>query len=344
MKHRLIVNLNDDRSRWALPDKAFAALEHALPSDWQAVRLTSFVSSRGDGGGVAQDAIAAMRDAEVYIGSGFPRDLFLAATPGVLRWVHTGSAGVGALLYREMLESDVVITNSAGVHAPAIAETVIAGALYFARGIDFAVHNQRQALWDQSQFETVQSPVVELAGGTMGILGYGGIGREVARRAQALGMNVLATRRSHSRAEAGVQVFAGDAAGTARVLRDSDVVVIAMPGTRETRGLIGAREIALLKRNAVLINVARGNVIDEAALIAALCAGRIRGAALDVFEHEPLSRESPFWQLPNALVLPHISATTPAYWQRALPLILDNLHRYLNGQPLENVVDKTAGY
>jgi phosphoglycerate dehydrogenase-like enzyme len=217
-------------------------------------------------------------------------------------------------------------------------------ALHFARGLDFAVRNQARSTWDQSAFDDVSSRVVELQDLTMGILGFGGIGREVARRAHALGMRVIATRRHADRVSPDAEILPATAAGIARVLRDSDVVVVAMPSTAETRASIGAHELSLLKPNAIVINVARGNIIDEPALIDVLRTGRIRGAALDVFEREPLAADSPLWTLPNTLILPHISATTARYWERETALIVENLERYLEGRPMNNVVDKQAGY
>ncbi len=347
MKRTMVLNFADERSRWAITDAALKRLIAALPAEWQLRNVQAPVSSRGDGSGISSEALEAVRGAEIYAGFGLPRELFLAATEGVaarLRWVHSGAAGVGALLYPEMLAADVVITNSAGIHAPPMAETVIAAALHFARGIDFAVRSQAGHAWDQSRFEGVDSPIVELSGATMGILGFGGIGREVARRARALGMRVLATRRSAAGSEADAEVLRGDEAGMKRVLQESDVVVIALPSTGETRALIGSRQLALVKPGAVIINVARGNIIVTADLIAALQAGRLRGAALDVFEQEPLPADSPLWELPNVLVLPHVSATTARFWERELDLILDNFGRYLRGAPLRNTVDKQAGY
>jgi D-2-hydroxyacid dehydrogenase (NADP+) len=343
VKRRMVLNFQDERSRWAITPDALDRIKAALTHDWELVQINAPVSSRGDGSGVSDQALDAIKGAEVYAGFGFPRELFLAAGPK-LRWVHTGTAGVASMLYQEMVSSDVAFTNSAGVHAPPMAETVIAMMLYFARGFDFAVRNQLRNAWDQSAFETTASPIVELAGRTVGILGYGGIGRDVARRAKALGMHVLATRRSNGNADEFAQVVSADGPGLEQVLRASDVVVIALPATAETRGMIGIKELSWLKPDAVLINVARGNIIVETALIDALKAGRLRGAGLDVFEHEPLDAQSPLWQLDNVLLLPHVSATTPRFWEREAELIAENLGRYQRGQELLNTVDKTAGY
>jgi phosphoglycerate dehydrogenase-like enzyme len=343
VKRRLILNFQDERSRWAITPDALARIKAALPHDWELVQINAPVSSRGDGSGVSSEVLDAIKGAEVYAGFGFPRELFLAAGK-TLRWVHTGTAGVASMLYPEMVASDVIFTNSAGIHAPPMAETTIAIMLYFARGFDFAVCNQARNAWDQSAFETTGSPIVEVAGRTMGILGYGGVGREVARRAQALGMRVLATSRHAGNEDEFAEVVAGDAAGLERVLRASDVVVIALPATPDTRGMIGARELGWLKPNAVLINVARGNIVVESALIEALQAGKLRGAGLDVFEHEPLAAQSRLWQLENVLLLPHVSATTPRFWEREADLIVKNIARYQRGQALLNTVDKAAGY
>jgi phosphoglycerate dehydrogenase-like enzyme len=342
---RFVLNLADERTRWTITPTALAQLKAALPRNWELVNLSAPTSSVGDGRGVSEEALNAVETAEVYVGFGFPRELLLAAGKGGrLRWVHTGSAGVGSLLYPEMLTSDVVLTNSAGIHAHPMAETVIALALHFARGLDFAVRSQAQGVWDQSAFESTSSPITELQDLTMGILGYGGVGREVARRASALGMRVLATRRTAATSDAHAEILVSDPAGVQRVLREADVVVIAMPATGETRGLIGARELALMKPGAVLINVARGDIVVERDLIAVLERGAIRGAGLDVFEHEPLPAESPLWQLPNVLVLPHVSGTTARFWEREAELIVDNIGRYLAGLPLRNTVDKARGY
>ena len=289
---------------------------------------------QGDGGGGSPEALAAVCGAEAYLGFGVPRDLFVAATTppdGHLRWAHSASAGVGASLYPEMRTSDVILTNSAGVYAPAIAETVMAVLFFFARGLDFAVRAQAERRWDKTPFDDTESPVGELGEATLGIVGFGGIGHEVARRAEAMGMEVLALRRS-----GGIPLD--------ELLPRSDYLLLSLPETPETRGMIGAAELAKLPKGAVLVNVGRGSVLDEGALVQALRSGRLRGAGLDVFAREPLPEDSPLWATPGVLVLPHISGASPYFWTRQLDLIRDNLHRYLAGRPLRNVVDKAAGY
>jgi phosphoglycerate dehydrogenase-like enzyme len=342
---RAVINLRDDRPAWALPDWAADRIAAAFPADWDVVNVHAPISARGDGDGVSAEARAAVVGAEAYFGFGFPRALFDAATRpnDFLRWVHSGSAGVASALYPEFAASDVTFTNSAGIHAPPMAETVLAMILHFARGIDFAARAQQRAEWFKAPFEDRADAVREIAGGTLGIYGFGGIGRELAWRASALGMHVLATRRSDRPGPPGVEMLRGDGALDA-LLERSDYVVVAAPSTAETRSSIDERALRRMKKDAVLINVSRGDVIDDAALIAALQSNALRGAALDVFRQEPLPADSPYWSLDNVLITPHVSATTSQYWRREVDLIVENIERYLGGRPLRNAVDKNAGY
>lgn len=335
------MNLRERRPLWDIPEWAVEEIRAAVPDDWECVVIDEPADARGDGGGVSPAVLEAVRGAEVYLGYGVPREMFDAA--GKLRWAHSGSAGVGGSLYPEMRDSEVVLTNSAGVHAEPIADTVLAMVLHFARGIDWAVRAQAARRWDKEPFEAVDAPVRELAESTLGIVGLGGIGRAVARRGVALGMRVLATRRSSAEGPDGVEVLAGDGA-LDRMLAETDCLVVTVPQTEKTRGMIGAREIALLPDHAVVVNVSRGGIIDEEALAAALAEGTLRGAGLDVFAKEPLPEESPLWGLPNVLITPHVSGTSHRFWRRETDLIVENLRRWLSGEPLLNTVDKHAGY
>jgi phosphoglycerate dehydrogenase-like enzyme len=338
-----VLNFRETRPVWSAPDEVLARIAAAFPRNWIVEIVRARADGRGDGGAVTDEALAAVRNAEVYMGFGVPVDILRAAGP-TLRWVHTGTAGVGALLYQEMRAADVILTNSAGIHAPPIADTVMGMILHFARGLDHAVRTQASAVWDTAPFErAIDGTIFELAGATLGLIGLGGIGHEVARRAIALGMRVSALRRSDAPGPQGVAILRGDDALT-QLLEGSDVVLVAVPSTAATRGLLDRAALERLRRNAVLVNVSRGDVIDEDALIAILRKGRIRGAALDVFRTEPLPAESPLWQLPNVLITPHVSGTTPRFWEREAALILDNVTRYLSSEPLRNIVDKQAGY
>ncbi len=349
---RLVLNMADKRPAWAMPAWAEAEIRAALPKEWQVVALRAPVSGEGDGGhgggGVTEETLVAVAGAEVYMGMGVAREIFLAATTGPgarLRWAHTGSAGVGGALFPEMRSSAVVLTNSAGVMGPPMAETVMAMVLYFARGFDLALESARRREWIKDAIYESASPVREIGDATLGVVGYGGVGRELARRARALGMRVLATRRTPApeAAEGEVEILSGDA-GLRRLLAESDYVALTVPATPETTGLISAGQFALMKATAVLINVARGSIVDETALIEALRSGRLRGAGLDVFAKEPLSPESPLWSMPNVLITPHVSAVSPAYWRRETDLIVENLRRYIEGRELLNVVRKDRGY
>jgi phosphoglycerate dehydrogenase-like enzyme len=342
---RLVLNLRDARPIWTIPSWAVEEIGAALPADWEMIDVEAPADGRGDGGQVAAEVLKAVTGAEIYLGYGVPRELFRAATrsPSRLRWIHSGAAGVGGSLYPELVESEVVLTNSAGVHAPPIAETVLAMVLHFARGLDFAVRAQFRREWHTEPFEAADSPVREIAGLTLGIVGFGGIGQEVARRAAALGMQVLATRRSPRPAPPHVELLTGESA-LRQLLPRSDFLVLCVPETPETRGLIGRSELESLPPGAVVINIARGRVMDEDALADLLETGALRGAGLDVFSREPLPPESRLWALPNVLVTPHIAGTSRGFWRRQTDLILENLRRYLAGAPLLNTVDKRAGY
>jgi phosphoglycerate dehydrogenase-like enzyme len=356
---RVVLDMMDRRPVWAMPDWLPRELREALPPGWELVVVEEPTDGSADGAArVAPEVLEAVGDADAYFGYGIPAEL-LEAGPA-LRWVHTGAAGVGSSLTPAMLESVVVFTNSAGVHAPPMAETVLAMLLHFGRGIDFAVRGQQRATWSTGPYWAAEAPLVELAGSTVGVIGFGGIGREVARRVAALGARVLALKRTEPRAgEADLHPVGGTGQlasqielvhgeeGLGAVLSASDALVVAAPDTPATRGLIGEAALARLKPGAVLVNVARGRLVDEDALVRALSEGRLRGAGLDVFSREPLPAEHPLWTLPNVLITPHVSAVTGGFWRREADLILRNLYRFVRGAPLaewENVVDKRAGY
>lgn len=340
---RLVIDLADDRPIFSLPDRVVASIRAALPAGWEAVVVSAPARGTGDGGGEpSAAALKAVTGAEVYLGFGVPAGLLQAGAG--LRWVHSGAAGVGTALTREMRERDILFTNSAGIHGPPVAETVLAYLLYFARGLDHALTAQRAGSWEAG-LGAEDSPVRELGHSTVGVVGVGGIGREVARRALALGARVVGTRRRAAPVEgvAGIELLTGPGS-LRRLLETSDYVVLTLPETPGTRGMIGADEIAAMRPGAVLVNVARGGLIDEDALLAALCAGRLRGAALDVFSAEPLPADHPLRDAPNLLITPHTSAYSHHFWEREEALIVENIRRYVHGASLLNVVDKEAGY
>lgn len=259
----------------------------------------------------------------------------LRAAPKV-RWVHTPSAGVEHLLTPAVFERDLTLTNSAGVHAIPIAEFVLALMLSWAKRLPEYRAAQAEARWAKGL------ELRELYEATLLILGLGGIGSAIAERAAAFGMRVWGSRRRQRPSPHVERVVTGDA--WRALLPEADYVVVAAPLTAETRGMVDAAAIAAMKPTAYLINIARGPLVDEAALAAALREGRIGGAALDTFEQEPLPPESPLWGLPNVTITPHATANSPRMRERQIALFLDNLQRFRNGQPLRNVVDKAAGY
>jgi len=273
--------------------------------------------------------------ADVIVGWNVPPEVVRRAER--LRWIHSTAAGVDQLLFPELLQREVLLTSSSGIHAEPLSEHVLGVLLMLSRRLHIAVRQQLARRWDR---RTVLGD--ELGGKTLGILGLGAIGRAIAERARVFGMRVIGTRRSGAPVPHVEQVFPPE--GLDEVLRRSDVLVVVLPLTPATRGLIGARELALLPPGAFLINVGRGAIVQEAALVDALRAGRLAGAALDVFEQEPLPPESPLWDLPQVIITPHVSGTTPRYYDRAIPLFCENLRRFLRGDPLLNVVDRERGY
>jgi len=257
-----------------------------------------------------------------------------------LRWVHSPAAGVGNLMFPEMIASDVIITNSRGMHGAVIAEHVIGVAIVLFRQIDVAIRAQLRHRWEQADLADIRS----LRGRCMGIVGLGAVGSAVAGAAAAMGMRVIATRRRPGAPRPASVEAVYPPSQLPELLAASDVVVLAAPNTEATQGLIGSPEIRQMKRDAILINVARGRLIREKDLAAELARGTIAGAALDVFDREPLDVASPLWDLPNVLITPHTSGFREDYWEAAVELFADNLRRFEAGEPLLNVVDKAAGY
>jgi len=278
--------------------------------------------------------------ADVILVGALKHDLLRAILPLArrVRWVHAMWAGVEKLLFPELIENPVPLTNGRGVFKDGLAEFTIASILFFAKDLRRLVRNQEAGCWEQ--FE-----VLEIRKQVLGIVGYGGIGRETARLASALGMQVHAVRRKCADSDGDPYVdrrFPLSEFG--QMLAGCDYVQVATPLTSETRGMIGEAELAAMKPSAVIINVGRGPVIVESALIAALEQGRLKGAALDVFDTEPLPSGHPFYRLPNVLLSPHSADHVVGWFDLGMHKFIENFERFRNGQPLENLVDKRAGY
>jgi phosphoglycerate dehydrogenase-like enzyme len=283
-----------------------------------------------------------VRNAEIVFTISLRPDQFALARR--LRWIHAPTAAVHQFLFPELLNSDVILTNSTDVHGPVVAEHVIALIFALAKKIPQAVFFQQKRIWGQEAIWNEGPRPREIAGATVGLIGVGSIGREVARKAAALGMRVIAVREhpEKGRPEGVSEVFSP--AQLDVVLGQADYVVVAAPLIPATEGLINAARLAVMKPDAYLINVGRGRQVDESALVAALRNRRIAGAALDVFDEEPLPAESPLWGLENLLITPHTAGLTEKLWRRHYELFSGNLRRYVRHQPLRFVVDKQRGY
>lgn len=341
---RLVLDVAARSPNWAITPEAVRTVADAAPEGWEVVNVSAPTSSDGDGAAAPSDeALEAIRSAEVYVGFGITPPLFAAAP--ALRWVHSAAAGVRGVLFPEMVASRVLLTNSAGIHGVPIAEYVVAGVLHLMRGLDIAVAQQRERRWDKRAFVAMDAPLRELGDARVLVIGAGGLGSEVARRMAPFGAQCVGIRR---RPELGRPPGFASVVGPAAMdeeIRRADVVVLAAPWTNETDNLLSAERISLLQPGAIVVNVARGSLVDEAALVAALAAGRLRGAVLDVFREEPLPADSPLWGMPQVVLTPHVSPVSPGrFWPRQLELLLDNWRRYREELPLRNLVDKGAGY
>jgi phosphoglycerate dehydrogenase-like enzyme len=323
----VLVSIHSPVEMWTIPDAYVAGLRHRFADQ-------TFLHARTEA-----EALSLMPEVEVLFAGQITREQLAAARR--LRWLHSPAAGVGGMLFPEMVASPVVITNSRGMSADTIAEHVLAVTFAFFRRLPHAFRCQAEREWAQDAIGAEGNRLI--AGAQVLVVGLGAIGTAVAHRMTLLGARVTGLRRTAEEVTYREWTIA-----PSRLLHDllpaADVVVIAAPHTRETRGVIGRRELALMSREAVLVNVSRGALVDEPALIDALRAGAIGGAALDVFDDEPLPQQSAFWTLPNVLITPHTSGFRLDHWDAATALFAANLERFVLGRPLVNVVDKIAGY
>ena len=324
---RIVVAIHD-LPVWSIPKAAVARLAEALPDD-------EVLDAREPA-----ERRSLIPTADVLFATKIKAEEFAHAR--ALRWIHSSAVGVGPLLIPEVVASPVVVSNSRGVHSEAIAEHAIALALAMRRGLHVAMARQAERVWAQAEIS--HHDVKPLSQSRLLVIGLGTIGARVASYGAGLGMHVTGIRRHlHLAAPPGVTTVLPP-----EQLRDAlpsaDVIVLAVPRTEETRALIGRDELAAMKRTAILVNVARGRLIDDEALLEALRANRIGGAALDAFQQEPLPPDHPFWTMPNVLMSPHTAAFAGDYWWPVCALFLENLARYKQGRELVNVVDKEKGY
>jgi len=341
---RLVLDLAATSKNWALTEAGEAAIRAGAPPGWEVAVVRAPTSSDGDGPqGANPESLAMISDAEAYFGFGITADLLAAARR--LRWVHSAAAGVGTVLESGISDTEIVLTNSAGIHANPMAEFVIAGLLHFMRGLDVALDQQRRGEWSKAFFVADDSPLRELGNCRVLIVGTGGIGQATATRLACFGATCIGVRR---RPELGAPPGFSAVVGADALddeLPRAQVLVLAAPFTAETALLMSRARLKLLPRGAIVVNVARGALMDEEAVADLLEEGWLRGAVLDVFTEEPLPAASRLWQLRSALVVPHVSPVSPGrFWPRQLELFLDNWRRYSDGRSLRNLVDKHAGY
>ena len=311
---------------WLLPDAAVERIRGELPH----VQVAHAKS--------AQEVSREIPDADVVLATRLTRDQVALARR--LRWIHSAAAGVGGLLAAGLRESPIVVTNSRGIHGNTMAEHVIGVTIALMRDFPAAIRRQAGHRWHLNRIGDVRT----IRGRHMVVVGLGGVGAATARLASLMGMRVTGVRRRpDASSPEGVDCVVG-AGQLEEMLPLADVLVLAAPLTERTRALIGASQLRQMKRDALLVNVARGKLVNEAELAAELARGTIAAAALDVFEHEPLDEGSPLWDLPNVLITPHTSGLREDYWDAVLDIFIDNVRRFERGEPLVNVVDKAAGY
>lgn len=328
-QHKIAILLHDEFEAWHPPAWYLERLRAEFPQ----VEVAYSSSKRTDE--------SALRDADVMIGWSLSPEQLRAAT--ALRWIYSITAAIDQFLFPELLTGSVEITNAGRVHGPVVAEHAIAMMLALARHIPSAVRYQERRKWRMEAIWAEQPRPREIAGATLVVVGLGSIGREIAAMGAALKMRVIGVRQSPERGAAGAHEVVGYRELDSALAR-ADFAVLAAPLTPETRHLIDAHRLQLFKPDAYLINVSRGGLIDEAALVKALLERKLGGAALDVFEEEPLPRRSKLWKQPHVLITPHTAFLTGKIWERHYEVFSGNLKRYLAGEPLQDVVDKRRGY
>ena len=326
---KILVGIYSRFASWNIPDEQVERLRREFPHH-------AFHHARTE-----MEVESEVGDADVAFMSELRPSHFEVARR--LRWIHSPAAGVGSMIFPALVGSPVLLSNSRGISADPIAEHVIAMTLALFRKFPLAFRSQAARYWAQD--DAVAPPPLRLVQGTrVLIVGLGSIGAACAWRFAALGAEVTAIRRRTDRpVPAGVQQMA-PVERMQQLLPHADVVVISAAQTGATRGLIGRTELSLMNKDAILINVSRGKLVDEEALVDALRQGALGGAGLDVFEHEPLSADSPLWTLDNVIITPHMAGFRADHWEAVTTLFAENLKRFERGEPLQNLVDKTAGY
>jgi phosphoglycerate dehydrogenase-like enzyme len=328
-QHKIAILLHDEFEMWRPPpwfvDK--------LRTDFPQVEVKYSATKRDDE--------QALNGADVLIGWSLSPEQLRAAKN--LRWIYSITAAVDQFLYPELISSEIAVTNAGRVHGPVVAEHAIAMLLALAKRLPSAVRYQERRKWAMDAIWNEQPRPREVRGANVVVIGLGSIGAEVASMAASLKMHVIGVREHPERGTAGANEVVGYGSLDDAIAR-ADFVVLAAPLTERTHHLIDARRLRLFRPTAFLINVSRGALVDEGALVKALRDRKIAGAALDVFEQEPLSRWSPLWKMPQVLITPHTAFLTENVWHRHYEVFAANLKRYLAGQPLEGIIDTRRGY
>jgi phosphoglycerate dehydrogenase-like enzyme len=315
---------------WCVPDSALDELREIFPD-------VSFVKADNQ-----QQLIREMENAEIFFGYDLNPEALASAKQ--LKWIHVPAANVYQFIRPDLRERKITLTNARGMHATVISEQVIGSMLVFSRRFMDCWKFQQEHHYSQPEMLSMQPPLSELHGKTVVILGLGSIGREIARLSKAFGMRVIASKKNIQGTYENVNVLYSST-DFRKALPEADYLVISMARTPDTDSLLGQQELSMLKTQCVIINIARARIIDQQALLQVLKEKKIRGAALDVFEKEPLPSDSELFSLPNVFLTPHTAGVaTREHWPRMIQLFIENLHRYLLGKPLTNVVDLMAGY
>jgi phosphoglycerate dehydrogenase-like enzyme len=326
---KLLISVVSHFTQWNAPPKMRETIRQRWP-EMNVVHLRDFARLPEE-----------LADADIFVGSVLRQPDFVHAKK--LKWVHSTSAGVTQLTYPELRNSGIVLTNASGVFSVPMAEHIMGLMLALARNFPDTVRQQDKAEWSQQMLWDRPQHLSELNGSVLLVVGYGSIGREVAMRAKAFGMRVWGVTRSGK----------GDLTHAEKIiaardlhaaLPEADYVLLCAPETPETQRLIGREQFLKMKRGARLINVGRGSLLDEGALIAALEDGTLSGAAVDVTEAEPLPRDSPLWRAPNLFITPHTSAVSDRLWLRETALLMKLLEQWFDGREMSNRVDFARGY
>jgi len=327
---KLLIATHHHLDLWIAPDWFEQKLHKEFPQ-LEIARLTNF-------DGIKTDLV----DAEILFLESLRPEQFLAARK--LRWIHSSAAAVHQFMFPELVKSDVILTNAREVHGPGVAEHVMALILALSKRIPQSVRFQQKRVWGQDILWNSGACPLDVAGATLGLVGFGSIGKNVAKYAHAMGMRVIVVREHPEPNPPGFVQQELPSSRLGDMLAQADHVVLSPPLTPATRGMFGREQLARMKPSAFLVNVGRGPLIDEAALIQALRERRIVGAALDVFDKEPLPANSPLWDIENLLITPHTAGMDQRLWERHYSLFAENLRRYFNGNRLLGLVDKQQGY